>query len=157
MKRSDLKVGDELFYAKPYEWSRHCGSKTTVLAVEPYGTHKFARGDARFHPSGKGGGVLVEIHQVGFGPRKDVVPLGHLRGLYATVAAEMKVKREALAVKRMAAHDEREAIRANADAVADRARVAGVEVFGVQQGGDLIALTPAALAALLDRISSQEG
>jgi hypothetical protein len=152
VKRSDLTVGAEVYYAKPSDWDGNRGCKAIVLATEPHGTRRFERGDARFYPNGRGAGVLVELHKPGWDPRRDVVPLGHLRGPYAETAAvveEQAARHRDYLIQQEA---KRKAIRASADAVASRAREAGFRVHGVLQGGDLIAIRPDVLATMLDRI-----
>lgn len=77
MKRSELEVGQKLFYATPAQWRNGQGIKVTVQAVEPY----IAGSDYKRtpYPSSSGAGVLVSKGATG---RTSVVPLGHLRGLY---------------------------------------------------------------------------
>lgn len=152
MKRSELKVGDELYYAKPRDWDHdHAGNKAVVLAVEPHMARDMhIRRGERFVEIDKGNGVLVEIHESRFSPRRDVVSLAHLRGPYAAVAAEVKIRAEQRRDRVATIQAQQKAVKAAADAVAQRARDAGFEPYGVLPDGALIALKPSVLAALLD-------
>ncbi len=147
MKRAELHVGDELFYATPYNWRQFRGTKAVVVAVEPYKANTFARNP--FLDTTSGPGVLVDLDYHA-GPRRDVVSLAHLRGPYATVEAQMEAARERRVAEYRDAADQRAARQDAADAVVERAAAAGVRAR-TTQGGDLVELTPAALAALLDR------
>lgn len=151
MKRTDLKTGDELYYAMPRTWDNdYSGEKAVVLAVEPHEASRWGHGESRFHTVAKGTGVLVELHKGAGVTIRSVVSLAHLRGPYDTIAAEVKDRakqRRAHAAEQMAA---RKAVKANAESVAKRARDAGFGPYGVMGDGALISLAPDVLAALLD-------
>ncbi len=66
------------------------------------------------------------------------------------VIAEVKARAEQRRARVAVAAANRDAVRANAEAVAKRARDAGFVPYGVLQDGALIALSPDVLAALLD-------
>jgi hypothetical protein len=131
VKRSELNVGDELLYAKPYDWDSGYtsgGEKAVVVAVEP---HKETagwgfRGGRTYAQVAKGNGVLVDLHRDGQTPSRRVVQLGHLRGPYAQAAAEM----ESRAKRRQDADDVKRSKRNAADAQAreldERAKAAGL-------------------------------
>lgn len=145
----------EVYYAKPGDWTYNCGHKAVVLAVEPYEEYKYAvRRDNRFRPTDKGNGVLVEIHKQGWSPLNNVVPLGHLRGPYAEIAAEVQVRAAKSLEHAKQEQAKRSAKRDRAHAVADRLRAAGYEHHGVHSDGDYIMVTPDVLAAMLDRIEA---
>lgn len=153
MKRSELNVGDELYYAKPGDWHRdYDGKKVVVLSVEPYrdrlGQDR-GRGD-RFLKVDKGTGVLVEIHSKTTGRYRRVVQLAQLHGPYETVAAEVRARAEQRHARDVAIMADRVAFRSAADAVAWRAHEAGFKPCQVLRGGELIALEPSVLTALLD-------
>lgn len=97
MKRADLKVGAELFYARRWEWQANQGYRATVLAVEPYERNRSVRRSEKlFRPATKGQGVHVRIHTDDpYNPdRDDVVPLSTLRGPWAEVSAEITERRK---------------------------------------------------------------
>ena len=77
MKRTDLHVGDELYWATPSDWkANRTGKKVTVLHVEPYGRAEFGRREIRPESDGRGNGVHVKVQQPSFGDYEDVVRLG---------------------------------------------------------------------------------
>lgn len=157
MKRSELKVGDELYWAKPYDWKHdHTGKKVTVLHVEPYGRAEYGRREIRPERDGKGSGVHVEVNGFGVRDWKDVVRLGDLRGPWETTRDAVEARVEA---KRQHENDER--VRRNAErqtrtAIVDRAKATGYGfalVAGDRMEGRVMT-TVETLGLMLDRIET---
>lgn len=158
MKRSELNVGDELYWAKPGDWTHdYIGKKVTVLHVEPYGrSHYSHRGTLRAEHDGKGNGVHVQVHNPGFGSREDVVQLGHLRGPYAATLAEVEAQIDAKDKARREATAHRIDLAATRNAMTRRAHDAGYR-FGGMYGPDaetMVATNVETLGAMLDRIEA---
>lgn len=161
MKRSELTVGAELFYAEPSAWKDNqvpAGDggyrlgKAKVLAIEPYAYNAWRPRGQEIEPASKGSGVLVEIA----GHRR-VVQLGHLRGPWEATLAEVK-ERHARDLERMARHqDEREQRAIQINAVVQRLADAGA-TSAHRTGYDSGSITVRAeeLTALLDRLDALE-
>jgi len=112
MKRTELVVGAELYYARERDWatpeygSGH-GEMVKVLAVEPwedrphYGMRDSRPMDERLRACEKGNGVLVERQIGDWRSYRDIVFLAHLKGPYAathaTVSAWVRKRDEAKA------------------------------------------------------------
>lgn len=93
MRRGELKVGDELYWATPSDWSHnYTGRKVTVLHVEAYSRNYSHKIQATY--DGKGGGVHVTVHQPGSSNREDVVRLGDLRGPWETTLAAVEERQK---------------------------------------------------------------
>lgn len=152
MKRSELVVGAELYYARERDWDSPAysdgrGKKVTVVAIEPWinARQTWDRAD-RIRQCDKGNGVLVD-GLIGWSEtvERDVVSLAHLRGPYeatAAMVAEWCKLRDAKERERLDVRDERtQAIRGAADLLADM----GVPrvVLGAEDGRK--ALIPTAL------------
>lgn len=157
MKRSELTVGAELYYAERYDWGNNHPAdgtyagwrlgKATVLAVEPYAheTYGFGR---RIRQTGRGNGVLVEIagHQ-------RLVQLANLRGPYEQTLAEVKeryARDQELAARQQ---DVREQRTARVNAVVKRLTAAGAPSAhrAGYDSGSIVVLADE-LVALLDRL-----
>lgn len=86
MKRSDLKVGEKLFYTTSNDWRtpRYSsnGVEVTVVSVEPHlKTRSLGYGKSRIEKCSGGYGVLVKkINGMTGEEFEDVVKLTHLRG-----------------------------------------------------------------------------
>lgn len=108
MKRSELNVGDELFYARKWEWGQHEGTKVRVLSTEPYGRDY----DHRKVPRKSGTGVLVSPVDVNGKKQWDeIVQLSQLRGQWADVEpvqAKLRAERQAALAKQREAREARE-------------------------------------------------
>lgn len=153
MKRSDLKVGDELYYARPGEWTDlRLGDKVTVVAVEPYQEIRSTWGMRRSEPYKQvpsGNGVLVEGPSWGGDLAKIVVQLGHLRGPYAETAAKVEALRAEADAATKAAREARAAHSRALGALERRAEAAGYLV-SADRDGNYMLVKPDVLAALLD-------
>ncbi len=135
MKRSELKVGDELYHARPDNWKRHQGSRVVVLAVEPYDRPDSWAVDRAPIQARTGNGVLVEfVRESGARDgdtmptrrKPEVVQLSHLRGPYAETAAQVAEAAEAANLARRAVADERDDIQRYVGSVVERAKDAGL-------------------------------
>jgi hypothetical protein len=108
MKRSELKVGDVLFFARKYEFDRGQGSRVKVLSCEPH-----RRNDYYPHnllETGNGSGVLVETEAVGScRARRIVVNLQQLRGPWDEVSKAQEEKRAEARAKSRARAELRDA------------------------------------------------
>ena len=126
MKRSELKVGDELYCDSPKNFQdARAGRKVTVLAIEPYGRRVgyVPRGESQFIKIGKGSGVLVAR---GTDQEfRDVVQLGHLHGPYDEVAAEVAKRRAEREAREQKERADRLAARNWAVALVNRATAMG--------------------------------
>jgi hypothetical protein len=109
MKRSELNVGDELYYADRYTWAHdHLGARVTVVAIEPYVINSWDHQIVK----GPGSGVLVDVHHDQRPQTQTVVQLHNLRGPYREIMAEVETRRTVAREQvdgRLAARAEREA------------------------------------------------
>lgn len=166
MKRKDLKVGDELYFANPYEWdhnvvpddderfSRHDLGRVTVLAVEPYADRSGAWSrHTDYQPTARGNGVLVEKKG-----RRRVVQLAYLRGPWESTLAEVEARAKEDREASRQAEAERDARRDATTAVTRRAADAGFSVEPYTRHGEAQLLISAAdLTRLLDRLDEARG
>lgn len=149
MKRSELKVGDVLYYTRSRDWedTAHGGHKATVVDTQSYRT--FGRGyyygpiPETWKPDPKGTGVLVDIHD-GQSSYRDVVPLSSLKGPYDELAAHVAQRAEA-----------KDARASNRDTVLARAEKAGIKATRARQTThpeEYVMLPVDELARILDRL-----
>ncbi len=151
MKRTDLKVGDALYSAKPWQWDHHTGDKATVVAVEPYKANK-ARWGFRADPYKQveaGNGVLVEMAGWGGKPEKQVVQLAHLRGPYDEIAAQVAAEKAEASAAREKADQARDDHQRFMAALRRRAKVGGYTVYSATDT-DFLTIHASDLASLLD-------
>lgn len=133
MKRKDINVGDELFYARPGDWNYDKGSypaeRVRVVSVSPYHQTDFGRG-----PMPGGNGVLVEVLDVEtgkpgepyrWGNNRYAVNIMFLRGPYAETAAMLAARREEKSAARRGISERRKAVSAAVATVVNRARLDG--------------------------------
>jgi hypothetical protein len=135
MKRSELKVGDELYHARPADWrdgtAGFPGRRVRVLSVGPHRTLTYSNEPIK---TNAGNGVLVEVldEQTGkpytwrWGNTGYVVQLAHLRGPWAETLAAVERRRTENRAARDAATTAVRAVQAAADAAVDRARRDGI-------------------------------
>lgn len=98
MKRNELRVGEELYYARERDWAtpEHgsgYGARVKVLAVVPWKHFPRSNEEQKFGPCDSGNGVLVERAGGTWNhgkPYRDVVPLAHLKGGYDAINAEVE-------------------------------------------------------------------
>lgn len=108
MKRSELKVGDVLFFARKYEFDRGHGNRAKVLSCEPHRKSDYYPYDLL--KTGKGSGVLVEMEASGScGAHRAVVNLQQLHGPWDEVSKAQEEKRAEAAAKARARDDLRKA------------------------------------------------
>jgi hypothetical protein len=150
MKRSDLKVSEAYWYAPPWAWDNNNGRKAVVVDAARW-REGFGRGDQRFYKLSDGekgvGGVLVEVHQEGHSPSREVVPLAYLRGPHDQVAAivkERKAQAQQAAAERKARSD---AFLARAKTLIARADAVGISA---QLNGGRLSLLPDDVERLLN-------
>jgi hypothetical protein len=132
MKWADLKIGDRLYYARPWRWRQdYDGKLAVVLATEP---HKLSyNGQAR--PVDRGNDVLVELADDAGGNSytyKTTVPLAHLRGPYDETLAEVRERQNQRNERSREESRQREQDRREARALLellDRAEAAGFDVL----------------------------
>ena len=156
MKRSELKVGDELYYAAPRNWEAgYDGKRVTVLATEPYKQPDIWSRNGKPFQVSTGAGVYVRIHSK-YGDNDTVVQLGHLRGPWGTISAEVEARQDA---KRLALIEAQTA-RRTADNIRGHAirRAAGggytfTTTVGLGSHGR-VETTVETLGAMLDRIDA---
>jgi hypothetical protein len=160
MKRSELQVGDILFYARPVNWGGShipATAKVEVLAVEPHRRKELNRRE--ISQIDRGNGVLIAY--VNSDCRTDVVQLAHLRGPYDEVVAQVRRQAAVALAEREAAREravQRRALAAENDtartAVTARAEAAGfiVRADYSDRVARIVSVDYETLAALLDRI-----
>jgi hypothetical protein len=157
MKRSELKVGDELYWAKPHDWQKdYTGKKVTVLHVEPYGRDEYGRREIRKEYSGKGNGVHVRVDHPGFNYGEEVVRLGDLRGPYAATLAEVEARQDAKRLALIEAQTARRTtdnVRNHAIRRADATGHRFAAAYG-PSSQNLVTTTVETLGAMLDRIEA---
>lgn len=153
MKRSELNVGDELYYAQPRDWAdMRIGVRVVVVSTKP---HKSATGWSRatpFKETVTGSGVLVDIFRPGLSPRRSCVQLGHLRGPFAEVEADVRRQREERFAADKAAdllRDKRRSVAVEACARAARAGYADALPYDTRFDFKIV-LSPETLNSLLD-------
>lgn len=165
MKRSELKVGDVLYLAKPRDYREdYEGTKVTVLATTPhhYRSGYVPTGMSRYQEVNSGGGVLVEVEKPNFrgdgstSTQKDVVQLAHLRGPYETELAAYKVRHKARRDEAKEEADRHAAQKATYEKLRDRAKAAGVAVQANPYGFHNVLISIADLTRLLDQVAPQE-
>lgn len=145
MKRTELTVGAELYYARPYEWKNdRTGDRVVVVATEPHRQRDWIITEVPI-----GNGVLV--NNPGKPERTVVVPLGHLRGPYAEIKAEVEARAAERRKLRAEEEERRDRRRDAAISIARRARDAGYATWLDQTPGQdlMIRLTPETLDRLL--------
>lgn len=151
MKRSELKVGDELYHATPSDWKAdRTGKKVTVLAVEPYVRSDW--GTRGPYETSAGTGVLVEQS----GGYRNVVQLGHLRGPWLEVLAEVEPRQDANDRRRKEERTRRVDMAAGRDATIGRAKAAGYG-YAISYGPGSearVVTTVETLGVMLDRIDA---
>lgn len=130
MKRSEINVGDELYYDRRRDWETSAyGQKAVIVDTAPYRIQKASWGWIRkdtYSPNPKGNAVLVDLHSPGGKVARTAVPIAHLRGPYTeTLAAVEKTAAQAKTAQ-AAESKAREDAWANASHVNDRARSAGI-------------------------------
>jgi pyruvate-formate lyase-activating enzyme len=156
VKRSELNVGDELYHAKPYEWTHDLtGRQVVVLSVEPVKRRDW--GHRGIMPAVKSGGVHVRVITPGFTDWEDVVRLQDLRGPYDATLTEVKA-RQKRNQEQAREDEERAAARvARTDAVVARARAKGATSAKRNYASPgRVTIDAEELAALLDRLHSAE-
>lgn len=154
MKRASLKVGDELYWAKPWEWDNYYGKKVTVVSVEPY---EWSRVYRKHMPRSNGNGVLVEFDVPGDNrKRQDIAMLGHLRGPYETVTSEVEADRAARAEANRIASEAADARMVRAAALIDRLKTFGVSAYP-GDGSRSLSIGVNDVEKLLDAYESREG
>lgn len=162
MKRSELKVGDELYHATAAEWKTgSAGAKVKVLAVEPYTYTRHGIGFSQAEP-GRPGRVLVEMARWGE-PGEYLVRLCDLHGPWDKINAQVEEqqceKRQALADAE-AAREARRQLRAEEsttrDAAIERAAGMGFKTTTIRGWADpsstAVVLDMTVLTEMLDRI-----
>lgn len=157
MKRSELKVGDELYHARPHEWKNdRDGDHVTVLAVEPYKNTASEWSVPNFTKVESGPGVLVTLRRsYAVAPRKAIVQLGHLRGPYAQIKAEVEKRQAERRAERDRAADARNSERAEANQAVHRLTQAGFQAhWEVDRVGYYVRMSTATLNKLLDAIQA---
>lgn len=161
MKRSELKVGDVLYLAKPRDYREdYEGTKVTVLATTPhhYRSGYVPTGMSRYQEVNSGGGVLVEVEKPNFrgdgstSTQKDVVQLAHLRGPYETELAAYKVRHKAAKDEAFKQAEQDAKRKAVFQALRERAAAAGVTVQADPWRGWNAIVSVADLTKLLDQV-----
>jgi 16S rRNA A1518/A1519 N6-dimethyltransferase RsmA/KsgA/DIM1 with predicted DNA glycosylase/AP lyase activity len=152
MKRSDIHVGDELYYDRSTAWQlyAHGGQKAIVVNAEPHTITRRTWGKDTYYPDPKGKAVLVRIDDY-----KEPTPVltAHLRGPYEPTAKLVAETSAAEAERRNAESKKTQDVWANAKAVEERATAAGIDTKARRiefEDGPMMTLTPADLTKLLD-------
>lgn len=160
MKRSELKEGQELYYAKPYEWSRNIqGERVKVVTTASVRRSRSVGGVfSEIIPAAPGSGVHVRFLRSDGGPeREDVVLVQHLRGPYAKVKAQVDAKRQAGRDAQRQIDDQRKNDIRAAAAAALRAVAEGASSahrdFTL---GTYVTMSADDLAGLLDRLNDRD-
>lgn len=159
MKRSELKVGDELYYARYRDWETapHGGQKVVVLSTEPYrrlSVGYYGPDHKPWRPDPQGALVLVEIHNLTY-RHQDVVSLASLKGPYGKVAAEVAARAKTRRDRERALEAKRHDQAAQQQAVIARAERAGVEArtwLHTSASEEYVMLKVDELDRLLDRL-----
>lgn len=149
MKRSDLKVGDEVYYSRHRDWAVGVGPAAKAVVVD-VGCWRSPDTWSRDRAPRTGGtGVLCDVqHQ--YGTHREAVPLSHLRGPWAeTLVAVEAAERNRRARENAKRTAEGEAVAAAQHAVgrAHRLGLTGVSASG---WGEPITVSLPDLLALLD-------
>jgi hypothetical protein len=156
VKRSELKVGDELYHAKPYDWTHtNDGARVVVLSVDPVRRRDWGRREITAATSGNG--VYVRVITPGFTDREDVVRIQDLRGPYEATLSEVRARQKHN--QEQAREDEQRAAARSAqtDAVVARARAKGAtSAERVYASPGQVTIGVEDLAALLDRLHAAE-
>lgn len=160
MKRSDIKVGDELYYDSGQDWRlpkhslRPTGQKAIVVDLGPFRILR-ERWGLRGDPWVKdptGTAVLADLHREGWAPKRDAVPTAHLRGPWSTVLAEISAALADRADERAAQRDERKAAVHRADMAVERGKQLGFWASVDLTGEPRITLDVQEFMRLLDRL-----
>lgn len=152
MKRSEIHVGDTLYYDRSTNWQTYTGDarKAVVIDNEAYTITRRAWGKDTYHKDPRGKAVLVQID--GYA-EPTAVPTTHLRGPYEATKAEAEKVAEARRQERAAESKKTVDAWAAGKAIEDRAKAAGVNatVTRIQYvDGPMMVLSPADLTKLLD-------
>lgn len=156
MKRSDIHVGDELFYARSNAWQKYGdGCKAVVVDTQPYSITRVTYGSDYYRPDANGKAVLVDLYDshVSDKPRRTAVPTAHLRGPYEATKAE--ADRLASADREQSRAESQRAQEAwtEAKTIEESAQAAGIDARAhhlPSYDGPQFVLTPADMAKLLD-------
>lgn len=174
MKRSEIRVGDVLYYAKPSDWDHGYidprGARVVVVSDRPH--QRSTLYPYQLREISAGTGVLVDFVRDGAqdGPSvtasrspRDVVQLAHLRGPYEQVAAEVEARKVKAREHAEADRIQVQAVRAHVEGVIVKARsAADVAVADATHFGERrveharVSMRADDLVALLDRLATLE-
>jgi hypothetical protein len=154
VKRSELNVGDELYYARSTNWEDRSAYGQRAVVVDAGCWERPIRHwgfDNNPRPASKGNGVLVDLYSDGRAkPWREVVTLGQLKGPWLEVKTRVD-KAEAQRREREAAdRAEQDTEWTAARSAADRARRLGFAQIVAQQYPTRITILAADLEVLLD-------
>lgn len=158
MKRSELKVGDHLYHAKPGNWQNdYVGhdAHVVVASVEPHTRESFGRRTPMKTRSG--GGVLVKVVDNGR-PESEwhetVVRIGDLRGPYEETLKEIRERQAQQHAAREAADAAREDAHARAQQQVTRMRGAGLPSAYASTPISMVKIKADEVIALLDKVDA---
>lgn len=137
MKRSELNVGDEVYYDRSTNWMTSAGGgrKAVIVDTKPYKVRKSRFGfryDSTYAEDPKGNCVLADVTGWNGNTERTAVPVSHLRGPFEATKAEVE-KATAEQREREKADSQRTVNAwAEAKAVEDLARAHGIEARAVR-------------------------
>lgn len=154
MKRSDLIVGEAYYLARSNDWLNSGGGSRAVV-VDAGCWERRRWGSREPFEVSKGAGVLVEVHVDNGTVYRDVVPTGHLRGLWEPTAAMVDDNRRQRREEQRQESDRRASLRAETAQVIERARQMGYIVQSVFGEPATVQMSAQTLADILDVLEAE--
>lgn len=159
MKRSELKVGDEIYYCPSQDWRVDNSRAEKVVVVDTAGYRTLDRWHRKRVQNGEtweqarsGPLVLVDRHSRydDDAVTRTVLPLAHLRGPWVELSEQAAKAQAARRERRQAAEDAARNLAEKREAVLERAREAGVKARAAYDGTGDVAVSVEELERLLN-------